>query len=53
MRKHAAWYLKGVRGNAKVRNAINECDTRDQLVTVLNELVTEVEALEQSQLIVG
>ncbi|MEH7086366.1 tRNA dihydrouridine synthase DusB [Neobacillus drentensis] len=53
MRKHTAWYLKGVRGNAKVRNAINECDTRDQLVTLLNELVIEVEALEQSQLIVG
>ncbi|MEH7505554.1 tRNA dihydrouridine synthase DusB [Neobacillus drentensis] len=53
MRKHAAWYLKGVRGNAKVRNAINECDTRDHLVTLLNELVLEVEAKEQSQLIVG
>jgi nifR3 family TIM-barrel protein len=53
MRKHAAWYLKGVRGNAKVRNAINECDTRDHLVTLLNELVLEVEEKEQSQLIVG
>jgi tRNA-dihydrouridine synthase B len=53
MRKHAAWYLKGVRGNAIVRNAINECDTRDHLVTLLNELVLEVEAKEQSQLIVG
>jgi len=53
MRKHAAWYLKGVRGNAKVRSAINECDSRDQLVTLLNELVTEVEALEEGQLIVG
>lgn len=53
MRKHAAWYLKGVRGNAKVRNAINECETRDHLVTLLNELVLEVEAKEQSQLIVG
>ncbi|MBT2729778.1 tRNA dihydrouridine synthase DusB [Bacillus sp. ISL-75] len=53
MRKHAAWYLKGVRGNAKVRNAINECETRDHLVTLLNELVLEVEEKEQSQLIVG
>ncbi|MEH7376755.1 MULTISPECIES: tRNA dihydrouridine synthase DusB [Bacillaceae] len=53
MRKHAAWYLKGVRGNAKVRNAINECETRDHLVTVLNDLVLEVEEQEQSQLIVG
>ncbi|MBT2720116.1 tRNA dihydrouridine synthase DusB [Bacillus sp. ISL-46] len=53
MRKHAAWYLKGVRGNAKVRNAINECETRDHLVTLLNDLVLEVEKKEQSQLIVG
>lgn len=45
MRKHAAWYLKGVKGNAKVRNAVNECNTRDQLVTLLNDLVTDVESL--------
>ncbi|MBA4538777.1 tRNA dihydrouridine synthase DusB [Bacillus aquiflavi] len=43
MRKHTAWYLKGIRGNAKVRNAINECHTRDELVSLLNNLVTEVE----------
>ncbi|MBV7509266.1 tRNA dihydrouridine synthase DusB [Bacillus sp. sid0103] len=53
MRKHTAWYLKGVRGNAIVRNAINECETRDHLVTLLNGLVAEVEVKEQSQLIVG
>ncbi|MGF6953011.1 nifR3 family TIM-barrel protein [Neobacillus sp. B4I6] len=53
MRKHTAWYLKGVRGNAKARNAINECETRDHLVTLLNDLVLEVEEKEQSQLIVG
>ena len=43
MRKHAAWYLKGIRGNAKVRNAINECTTREEIVTLLNRLVGEVE----------
>jgi tRNA-dihydrouridine synthase len=53
MRKHAAWYLKGVPGNARVRNAINECDKRDHLVTVLNDLVIEMEEKEQSQAIVG
>lgn len=31
MRKHAAWYLKGVRGNASVRNGINACNTREDL----------------------
>ncbi|AIE58608.1 tRNA dihydrouridine synthase DusB [Bacillus methanolicus] len=49
MRKHAAWYLKGIRGNAKVRNAINECNTRDELVTLLYNFVEEVEQKEQSQ----
>jgi nifR3 family TIM-barrel protein len=52
MRKHTAWYLKGVRGNAKVRNAINECETRDHLVILLNDLVREVEEKEESQLFV-
>jgi tRNA-dihydrouridine synthase len=52
MRKHAAWYLKGVRGNASVRNAINECNTREELVGVLNGLAAEVEEKE-SQVIVG
>lgn len=43
MRKHAAWYLKGIRGNAKVRNEINECTNREELVTLLNNFVEEVE----------
>jgi nifR3 family TIM-barrel protein len=41
MRKHAAWYLKGVKGNGKIRNAINECASRDQLVGLLLSLVEE------------
>lgn len=53
MRKHAAWYLKGIPGNAKVRNAINECDTREELVTLLNDYVTEVEDREQNKANVG
>ncbi|MEH6992220.1 tRNA dihydrouridine synthase DusB [Neobacillus drentensis] len=52
MRKHAAWYLKGVKGNAKVRNAINECNTRDHMVTLLNDMVADVEEKE-SQVTVG
>ncbi|TRZ36406.1 tRNA dihydrouridine synthase DusB [Niallia circulans] len=46
MRKHAAWYLKGVPGNGKVRNAVNECETREQLVSVLNSLVLETKEKE-------
>ncbi|MGJ7923196.1 tRNA dihydrouridine synthase DusB [Neobacillus sp. LXY-4] len=47
MRKHAAWYLKGIKGNAKVRNAINECNTRAELAALLYSLVEDVEEIEQ------
>jgi nifR3 family TIM-barrel protein len=53
MRKHAAWYLKGIPGNARVRNMINECSTRDDLVSLLNQLVLDVEEKDQDQAIVG
>lgn len=46
MRKHAAWYLKGLRGNANVRTAINECNTRAELESLLQEYV---EFLEQRE----
>ncbi|WP_053368703.1 tRNA dihydrouridine synthase DusB [Bacillus sp. FJAT-27245] len=52
MRKHAAWYLKGVKGNATVRNAINECNTREELVMLLNGLAAKAEETE-IQAIVG
>jgi nifR3 family TIM-barrel protein len=35
MRKHAAWYLKGLRGNGNVRNRINEAETKEELTTIL------------------
>ncbi|RST57755.1 tRNA dihydrouridine synthase DusB [Siminovitchia terrae] len=41
MRKHAAWYLKGIHGNGKIRNAINECTTRNEIVGLLDSLVEE------------
>ena len=53
MRKHAAWYLKGIRGNAIVRNGINECNTRDELVSLLTNFADEVEAKEQEAHQVG
>ncbi|KMY48182.1 tRNA dihydrouridine synthase DusB [Peribacillus loiseleuriae] len=48
MRKHAAWYLKGVRGNAKARKGINECNTREDVVTLLYDMVEEIEAKEST-----
>lgn len=53
MRKHAAWYLKGIRGNARVRNGINECNTRADLVTLLTALVVEEEEKEALESQVG
>ncbi|MFD1736930.1 tRNA dihydrouridine synthase DusB [Bacillus salitolerans] len=53
MRKHAAWYLKGIRGNAKVRNGVNDCNTREDLTTLLTQLVEEVEAKEETKVQVG
>ncbi|MCH1626908.1 tRNA dihydrouridine synthase DusB [Fredinandcohnia quinoae] len=48
MRKHAAWYLKGIRGNAKARNGVNECNTRSELVTLLDDFVQEMEEKQQN-----
>lgn len=44
MRKHAAWYLKGLKGNSKARNMINEVNTRAELVDLLTTYVNEIEA---------
>ncbi len=41
MRKHASWYLKGIRGNGKIRNAINLAETEQELRTLLNGVVEE------------
>ncbi|CAG9623413.1 tRNA dihydrouridine synthase DusB [Sutcliffiella rhizosphaerae] len=53
MRKHAAWYLKGIRGNAIVRNAINECTSRLDLVNLVDNLVEESEQKEAMNFQVG
>lgn len=41
MKKHASWYLKGVRGKGKVRKVINQTNTRDELVNILEQFVEE------------
>ncbi|KIY22935.1 MULTISPECIES: tRNA dihydrouridine synthase DusB [Mesobacillus] len=47
MRKHAAWYMKGIRGNARIRNQINECTTRNQYVRLVTNFAAEIEAEDQ------
>ena len=53
MRKHTAWYLKGIRGNARFRNAVNESKTRDELVAILNAIVLDAEEKERMESQVG
>ncbi|WP_025028137.1 tRNA dihydrouridine synthase DusB [Caldalkalibacillus mannanilyticus] len=46
MRKHAAWYLKGLRGAAPIREKINYITTRDDLIHLL---MTYVDTLEEKE----
>ncbi|CAH0312819.1 tRNA dihydrouridine synthase DusB [Peribacillus sp. NPDC101481] len=48
MRKHASWYLKGVKGNAQARKGINVCETREDVVNLLYGLVDDIEAKQQN-----
>ncbi|MCR2823405.1 tRNA dihydrouridine synthase DusB [Lederbergia panacisoli] len=47
MRKHAAWYLKGIHGNGKIRSAINECNARSELVALLDYITDGAEVKEK------
>ncbi len=38
MRKHASWYIKGLRGAAGIRDEINQLSTRDEMAEVLTNL---------------
>lgn len=53
MRKHAAWYMKGIRGNAKIRNDINATETAGGLINLLNQFAEEMTEREQSAVSVG
>lgn len=44
MRKHAAWYLKGMRGNGRIRDQINSFETRDHVADSLYAYIEELEA---------
>lgn len=44
MRKHMAWYLKGLRDSARVKDVIMEHTRRDQMVHTLQEFVEQGES---------
>lgn len=41
MRKHIAWYIRGMKGAARLRDKINYLNTRDEMVQSLHEFVLE------------
>ena len=47
MRKHASWYLKGIRGNGNARNLINQTESATELHTVINNFAEEHMSLSQ------
>lgn len=51
MRKHASWYLKNVKGNGKVRRAINQAETREAVVSAIDGFVQE-QMEQQNEMIV-
>lgn len=48
MRKHLAWYLKGLKGAARIKDLIMEETKRDEMVRILESFVAEL-AAESSQ----
>ncbi|SFJ36180.1 tRNA dihydrouridine synthase DusB [Thermoflavimicrobium dichotomicum] len=43
MRKHAAWYLKGLRGAARIKDLVNLQETRDGMAELLLNFARELE----------
>ncbi|MDP4099210.1 tRNA dihydrouridine synthase DusB [Paenibacillus sp. P96] len=42
MRKHLAWYLKGLKGSARVKDMVMEGTKRDEMVRILESFVAEL-----------
>ncbi|MGI6492720.1 MAG: tRNA dihydrouridine synthase DusB [Pelotomaculum sp.] len=43
MRKHAAWYTKGLRGAARLRDLINKARSREEITGLLQQFATTLE----------
>jgi tRNA-dihydrouridine synthase len=50
MRKHTAWYLKGIRGANKMRNQIGQINTREDLLELFDQIrkIDETNKIPQS-----
>ncbi|WP_342427638.1 tRNA dihydrouridine synthase DusB [Paenibacillus sp. FSL L8-0158] len=50
MRKHLAWYLKGLKGSARIKDAIMEETKRDDMVRILDQFVSQLHMVENDEL---
>ncbi len=39
MRKHAAWYLKGIKGSSKIKDQLNRVNSREEIETLLYDFI--------------
>lgn len=50
MRKHLAWYLKGLKGSARIKDAIMEETKRDDMVRILDQFLSQLHMVENDEL---
>ncbi|NEU28381.1 tRNA dihydrouridine synthase DusB [Paenibacillus polymyxa] len=50
MRKHLAWYLKGIKGSARIKDVIMEETKRDDMVRILEQFVSHLHMVENEGL---
>lgn len=49
MRKHLAWYLKGLKGSARIKDVIMEETKRDDMVRILDQFVSQLDMVENDE----
>ncbi|MBP1312520.1 tRNA dihydrouridine synthase DusB [Paenibacillus sp. FSL H7-0442] len=49
MRKHLAWYLKGLKGSARIKDVIMEETKRDDMVRILDQFVSQLHMVENDE----
>lgn len=52
MRKHVAWYIKGMRGASRVKDQINQFNSREEIINTLDSFVEEIEANQGTESVV-
>ncbi|SMF92646.1 tRNA-U20-dihydrouridine synthase [Paenibacillus uliginis N3/975] len=48
MRKHLSWYLKGLKGSARIKDVIMEETKRDEMVSLLTNFVDQLESFDDA-----